>query len=74
MTKQEKKMREIISNQTMADLLDEWELTSKMKITVELAFVRGLLMDEFENRNPEAYNEWLDSDKSDDMELRNYMN
>lgn len=71
MTNTEKKMRELISNQPLADLLEEWELTSKIN-TPEVAIVRGLLMDEFESRNPEAFNEWLDGDAEDET-LADYM-
>jgi hypothetical protein len=67
----EKKAREIISNQFLGDLLDEWELTSKMN-GPEIPMIRGWLMDEFEKRNPEAFNEWLDSD-AEDSDLRDYM-
>ena len=64
MTNAESKMKEIISYQTTADLLDEWELTSNVN-TPEVAIVRGLLMDELESRNPEAFNEWLDGEAED---------
>lgn len=71
MLPQEKKAREILSNATLADLLDEWELTSSVN-SPEVYTVRGWLMDEFERRNPEAFNEWLDGDAEDDT-LAEYM-
>lgn len=71
MAKAEKRMRELISSQPLADLLDEWELTTNINSS-EVAIVRGLLMDEFESRNPEGYNEWLDGDAEDET-LREYM-
>jgi len=62
---QEKKAREILANATLADLLDEWKLTSTVN-DPEIYTVRGWLMDEFESRNPEGFNEWLDGDAEDD--------
>ena len=67
----EEKAREMLSNATLADLLDEWELTSKID-SPEIYTVRGWLMDEIESRNPEAFNKWLDSDAEDET-LREYM-
>lgn len=71
MTIAEKKAKELISTQTMADLLDEWELTSNCNYP-EAATVRGWLMDEFESRNPEAFNAWMDGEAEDET-LRDYM-
>lgn len=65
-------MKEMLSNATLADLLDEWELTSKIN-DPEIATVRGWLMDEFESRNPEAFNAWLDQDEPYDEDLREFM-
>lgn len=67
----EAKARELISNQMLADLLDEWELTTNSN-SPETYTVRGWLMDEFEKRNPEAFNEWMDGD-AEDSTLRDYM-
>lgn len=72
MTAAEAKAREMISNLTLADLLDEWELTSKIN-NPEIYTVRGWLMDELESRNPEAFDKWLDSDEPTDEMLREYM-
>lgn len=71
MLPQEKAAREILANSTLGDLLDEWELTSTVN-DPEVYTVRGWLMDEFERRNPEAFNEWLDGDAEDDT-LAEYM-
>lgn len=71
MLPQEKAAREILANSTLGDLLDEWELTSSVN-SPEVYTVRGWLMDEFERRNPEAFNEWLDGDAEDDT-LAEYM-
>ena len=72
MTAAEQKAREMISNLTLAELLDEWELTSKID-NLEIYTVRGWLMDELESRNPEAFDKWLDSDEPTDEMLREYM-
>ena len=71
MSKAEQKAREILSNATLAELLDEWELTSEID-NPEIYTVRGWLMDELESRNPEAFNKWLD-DYAEDETLREYM-
>lgn len=72
MTKTEKQARELLSNATLADLLEEWELTSNIR-TPEIAMVRGWLMDELESRNPEAFNAWLDQDEPEDTDLKWFM-
>ena len=72
MTAAEQKAREMIGNLTLAELLDEWELTSKID-NPEIYTVRGWLMDELEIRNPEAFDKWLDSDEPTDEMLREYM-
>lgn len=71
MTNAEKKAREMLSNATLAVLLDEWELTTNIN-NPEIATVRGWLMDELESRNPEAFEKWLDGD-AEDSTLRDYM-
>ena len=74
MTKQEKQAREMLSNATLGDLLDEWELTSSIDDTgISIAIVRGWLMDELESRNPEAFGAWLDQDDATDESLREFM-
>lgn len=73
MTTVEKQAREFLSNQTLADLLDEWELTSNMRNHPATATLRGWLMDELESRNPEAFNAWLDQDEPEDKDLKWYM-
>lgn len=73
MTIQEKKAREMISNLTLPQLLEEWELTTTQPYSQELATVRGWLMDELEERHPEAFNKWLDSEWPEDSELKKYI-
>ena len=65
-------MKEMLSNATLADLLDEWELTSSINDPA-IPTVRGWLMDELESRNPEAFNAWLDQDEPYDEDLREFM-
>jgi hypothetical protein len=72
MTYTEKKAREMISNLTLPELIDEWELTSNIN-TAEIHIVRGWLMDELEKRNPAAFDKWLDSENCLDTELKYYM-
>jgi hypothetical protein len=71
MTTAEKKARELISKQSLESLLEQWELTSIIN-DENIPTVRGWLMDEFEKRNPEAFNKWMDSYTEDDK-LRDYM-
>lgn len=62
---------EILENATLAELLDELELTSGIR-TEEVAMVRDWIMDEIERRVPEAFNKWID-DMADDSELKYYI-
>lgn len=54
-------------------LLDLWESTEKAEYSLELAAVRGWLMDEIEIRNPIGFNKWLELDAPEDKDLRNYI-
>ena len=72
MTKAEKMARNMISKLSMNKLLDQWELTAITK-DENIYIVRGWLMDEFEKRNAEAFEKWIDSENCDDFELRKYM-
>ena len=72
MTVAEQKAREMISNLTLGELLDEWELTTTNN-SPEISTVRGWLMDELEKRNPEAFEKWLDEDYPEDSDLKYYM-
>lgn len=61
-----------IKNAYTEQLLELWELTAKQKPSVELAIVRGWLMDELEIRDQKGFNAWLDDDRPDE-DLRKYM-
>lgn len=65
-------VKELLKSKTMEELLELWEMTIPMSGT-KTAVVRGWLMDEIESRNPKAFDEWLESAKCADEELRNYM-
>lgn len=65
-------MKEVLENATLADLLDQWELTTNIN-DPEIPTVRGWLMDELESRNPEAFNAWLDQDEPEDADLKWFM-
>ena len=71
MTRAENEARELLKQQTLDDLLTQWELTAIYN-NENIYTVRGWLMDELESRNPEAFNKWLDS-YCEDFELRKYM-
>ena len=71
MSNAEMRAKELISKQTLDNLLTQWELTSVINDS-HIPTVRGWLMEELEKRNPEAFNEWLDNDEGDNT-LRNYM-
>lgn len=64
--------RELLATRTLAELIDEWELTD---LAIEnrtndpsIYTVRGWLMDELEARDPEAFNKWIDTDFESEQE------
>ena len=63
MTNAEKKARAMVEKLNTAELVNQFELTEKMPISIEVAMVRGWIMDELEKRNPEAFDAWIDSDE-----------
>lgn len=73
MSAPEKKARALLAVMPLADLIDQFELTADAPITIELATVRGWLMDEIQSRCPESFDKWLDSDAGDDYELKYYI-
>lgn len=50
----------------LADLLEIWSQSEKMQMSLELADVRGWLMDELENRDPEAFDAWIENITAND--------
>lgn len=65
MTTAEKKARARLAARTTEQLVLDWELTEVLPMTPELPIVRGWLMDEFQRRNPAAYEAWSDDDDLD---------
>lgn len=57
------KLENRIAKFTTRQLLALFNATEKGGITIELAMVREALMNELERRDPEAFNNWLDSDE-----------
>lgn len=51
-----------IRDASTEQLLEMWELTESIKPSLELATVRGWLMDELEARDPDGFNAWLDDE------------
>ncbi len=68
----ERKARAMLAAAPLADLLDEWELTTDNN-DPNIYTVRGWLMDEIQTRCPLAFNAWLDSSTSADNELRYFI-
>ena len=71
-TEKEIEARQAIAEQFTGDLLDEFELTTDKETTLEVATVRGWIMDEIESRYPEAFDKWLDA-YADDSKLKYYI-
>ena len=65
MTTTEKNARARLADRTTEQLVMDWELTEALPMTPELPIVRGWIMDEFQRRNPEAYDAWCDDDDLD---------
>jgi hypothetical protein len=59
MTNAEAKARNLIAGLTLEDLITQFEMTETIN-DKDIYMVRGWMMDELENRNPKAYEEWLD--------------
>lgn len=53
--------RRMLAKRTMAQLIADWELTERLPYTPELPVTRGWLMDEFERRDPEAFDAWAEA-------------
>lgn len=62
-----------ITSASLERLLDLWEETAAAPFSLDLATVRGWLMDELERRNPEGFTAWLEQDAPEDKDLRSFM-
>ena len=74
MTTPEMNARARLAFRTTAQLILDWELTEVLPMTPELPTVRGWIMDEFQRRNPEAYDAWFDDDDPDASPRRYFLN
>ena len=54
--------RTIIASRSTEAFIADFEITNAKKLTLELATVRGWIMDELEKRNKAAFEAWIDSD------------
>ena len=61
----------ILDNQTLEQLVEQFEMTTTLN-GEHIPTVRGWLMDEIESRNPEGFNKFLDGFYKD-SELRNFV-
>lgn len=62
----------IICGLPTSELIDVWENTTTIDDPCT-PMVRGWIMDEFEKRDFEGFNAWLESDECDDYKLRSYL-
>lgn len=60
-----------LKSMTTEKLCELFELTTNMN-DENIPTVRGWLMDEIAERNPEGFDKWLDTD-AEDHTLRNYV-
>ena len=59
-----RKTKDLINDLILSGIMYDSE--KNVENRMNLATVRGWLMDEIERRNPEAFEKWIDSDKDDD--------
>jgi hypothetical protein len=71
MTKAEEIARNQIKLSSTTKLLELWETTTTNN-DPHISIVRGWLLDEFEERNQEGFEKWLDTDAEDET-LRKYI-
>ena len=60
MTAQEIKARKIIAGLSTKALVEQFEMTETVNDEY-VSIVRGWLMDELEDRNPEAFDKWIEA-------------
>lgn len=66
------KAKRNIAARSTIDLCDLFERTNKKEYSQTVAIVRGLLMDEIEERNPQGFAKWLE-EYAPDNKLKNYV-
>lgn len=60
-----KAIRAKLQNKKVDFLLSLWNETERLEGCFEVYAVRGALMDEFADRNPTAFEKWMDSESMD---------
>ncbi len=63
----------LLGSRTNKELIEGWEMVSKMPMSEEIPTIRGWYMEEIEKRFPEEYDNWLESETCEDLELREYL-
>jgi len=63
-------IREMATVQLISCFLD----TTPEPPSIELATVRGWMLDELEERNPDAFDAWMLSDDNEDSDILKYYN
>lgn len=64
--------KESLKAMSIEKLVELFEATTNMKDAM-IATVRGWLMDAIEEKNPEGFDAWLDSENNTDESLRAYV-
>lgn len=64
--------KESLKAMSIEKLVELFEATTNMKDAM-IATVRGWLMDAIEEKNPEGFDAWLDSDLNTDESLRAFV-
>ena len=72
MTKQESITKNILRKSSLEKLVELFELTTDNN-DENIPTVRGWLMDAIAEKNPEGFDAWLESEGSEDNELRDYI-
>ena len=54
------RLKRFIAARSDEDLLKDWKILDQKQTTEEVVMVRGLYLDEMENRWPRALDYWLD--------------
>ena len=67
------KAKVIIKGFSDGELMAQWELTEYMDFSMDLATVRGWLMDEIQERFPVGFDKWLSLDDPRDDDLKYYV-
>lgn len=73
MTNAEMRARNTLKAMATTDLIDTFIKTGESKDS-NIYIVRGWLMDELEERDPEAFDRWLESDFNNDEDITKFYN